>query len=568
MLLLAFALLAGAGTAVSPCVLPVLPAVLSASAAGGSRRPLGVALGLAATFALTVAGVSELVVGTGAGQAALRDVAIAVVALAGFALLIPRVGERLERALAPASRFGPRSAGRGFWSGLGVGAALGLLYVPCAGPILAAVIAVGAASAATVPIALAYAAGSALVLLALGLGGRRLAGRLRGPGLRRALGAVLLATAVVLATSADQRFEAALAAHLPSALVDPTGGLERSHAVQQRLAALGHAPRFKPMAAHGTLPDLGPAPDFTGTQRWFNTPGGRPLSLAALRGHVVLVDFWTYTCINCLRTLPYLKAWYARYRSQGFVVVGVHTPEFGFEHDAGNVRDATARFGIRYPVAQDNDYKTWNAWQNQAWPAEYLIDARGHVREAREGEGGYSDTERSIRTLLADAGERRLGAHARVGPVVQPGPIETPETYIGAARAEGWLADPPQLGLHTYPGATVAADIPLNRFALKGTWRIGAQPALAVSDAEIDAHVVGRAVYIVLGSPGGRPRPVSVLLDGRPIPPRLAGADVHGGRLVVRRQRLYAVAAFPAADDHVLTLRFAPGVTAYSFTFG
>lgn len=565
MLLLAFALLAGAGTALSPCVLPVLPAVLSASAAGGARRPLGVALGLAATFALTVAGVSELVVGTGAGQSVLRDAAVAVVALAGLALLVPQVGERLERALAPVSRLGPRSAGHGFWSGLGVGAALGLLYLPCAGPILAAVISVGAASAATVPIALAYATGSALVLLALGTGGRRVLARLRGPGPRRALGAVLVATAVVLATSADQRFEATLATHLPSALVDPTGGLERSHAVQERLAAIGHAPRFKPMAARGQhLPDLGPAPDFTGTERWFNTPGGRPLSLAGLRGHVVLVDFWTYTCINCLRTLPYLKAWYARYHSQGFVVVGVHTPEFGFEHDAGNVRDAVARFGIRYPVAQDNAYKTWNAWGNNAWPAEYLIDARGHVREAREGEGGYADTERSIRTLLAAAGDRRVGSRARVGRVVTAGQLESPETYLGTDRASGWLI-PPVPGLHTYPGST---DVGVNQFAYGGTWRIGGQPALAVSDAEIDAHVVGRAVYIVLGSAGGRPRTVSVLLNGRPIPARQAGADVHGGRIVVRRQRLYQVAAFGSAGDHMLTLRFAPGVTGYSFTFG
>jgi thiol-disulfide isomerase/thioredoxin len=372
---------------------------------------------------------------------------------------------------------------------------------------------------------------------------------------------VLVGTAVVLATNTDQRFEATLAAHLPSFWTDPTGGLERSHAVQQRLAALGHAPRFKPMASHSSLPDLGPAPDFRGTQRWFNS---RPLSLAALRGHVVLVDFWTYTCINCLRTLPYLKAWYARYHSQGFVVVGVHTPEFGFEHDAGNVGDAIARFGIRYPVVQDNAYATWNAWGNEAWPSEYLIDARGHVREAREGEGGYADTERSIRTLLAEAGAARLGGDARIGPVVAPGAIETPETYLGAARAKGWLV-PPRPGEHTFRGA---ASVPLNRFAYKGTWRIGPQPALAVRDAAIEAHVVGRRVYLVLGSAGGVPRAVTVQLDGRPIPARFAGADVHGGRIVVRRQRLYSVAAFPAAADHTLTLGFAPGVTGYSFTFG
>jgi hypothetical protein len=186
------------------------------------------------------------------------------------------------------------------------------------------------------------------------------------------------------------------------------------------------------------------------------------------------------------------------------------------------------------------------------------------VREAREGEGGYADTERSIRALLADAGDRRLGARARVGHALAPGSLQSPETYLGTARAAGWIVQP-QNGLHTYPGADT---LPVNNFAYKGTWQIGAQPALAVRDAEIDAHVVGRHVYLVLGSAGGRPRAVTVRLDGRPIPARLAGADVHGGRIVVRRQRLYSVASFPTARDHVLSLRFAPGISGYSFTFG
>ena len=565
-MLLAFAALAGAGTAVSPCVLPVLPAVLSAGIAGGSRRPAGVVLGLAVTFTVTVAGVAGLLRHAGLSATTLRGVAIAVLALAGATLLWPRLRHLMERALAPASRFGPRSHGRGFWSGLAVGSALGLLYVPCAGPILAAVISVGAASAVTLPIALAYSAGTAIVLLALAHGGRRVAVRLRGPSLQRAVGAVLVVTAAAIAAGLDQRAEAQLAARLPGFLVDPTGGIERSAGVQRRLAAIGHGARFRAPAGP-RLGVLGTAPDFRGTGRWFNTPGGRPLTLAGLRGRVVLVDFWTYTCINCLRTLPYLDAWDRRYRSQGLVIVGVHTPEFGFEHDAGNVGDAVARLGIRYPVVQDNRYATWNAWGNQAWPSDYLVDARGRVRDARSGEGDYALTEAEIRELLADAGARVGRARATVHGAQSPSAVETPETYLGVARAERFLADVPRPGLHTYPGAD-PRSIPLDRFALRGTWRIGPQEALAVRAAAIDARVVGRAVYLVLSSRGGRPRSVRVELDGRPVRAAQAGADVHGGRLVVRRQRLYRLVALPRVEEHRLRVRLSPGVAGYAFTFG
>src|SRR3954454_6772287 len=308
-LLVLFAFVAGAGTAISPCVLPVLPALLSAGAPGGRRRPLAIVIGLADTFAITVAGFAKVVDGVGLGNGALRTLAVVVLLVFGVPLLAPGLTARLEAPLSRLARFGPRSAGDGFWSGLGVGAALGFVYAPCAGPILAAVISVGAASGTSVAVAIAYSLGSAVVLLALMLGGRRLMNRVRGPALQYALGVVMLVTALAVATDADVRFQTALADHFPSALVNPTGSIERSHAISERLTALrGGAGRFTPSAHAATrgskLPVLGTAPDFTGTQRWFNTPGGRPLTLAGLRGRVVLVDFWTYTCINCIRTLP------------------------------------------------------------------------------------------------------------------------------------------------------------------------------------------------------------------------------------------------------------------------
>jgi cytochrome c biogenesis protein CcdA/thiol-disulfide isomerase/thioredoxin len=333
-LLLVFALLAGAGTALSPCVLPVLPALLSAGATGGRRRPLGIVLGLAATFTVTVAGFARVVDGVGLGDGTLRSLAVLVLLGFGLALLAPRVAARLEAPLSRLARWGPRSRGEGFASGLGVGAALGFVHAPCAGPILAGVITVGAASGAALAVAVAYALGTAVVLLAPCLGGRRVLGRVHGPALQRALGAMMVLTAVAIGLDADLRFQTALAGRAPAVLVNPTGALERSGAVERRLAELRGRPRFEGTAHAATrLPVLGTAPDFVGTQRWFNTPGGRRLELAGLRGRVALIDFWTYTCINCLRTLPHLRAWDERYRGRGLTIVGVHTPEFAFERD-------------------------------------------------------------------------------------------------------------------------------------------------------------------------------------------------------------------------------------------
>ena len=349
-LLLLFAFVAGAGTAISPCVLPVLPALLSAGATGGRRRPIAIVIGLATTFAITVAGFAKVVDGVGLGDGALRSISVVVLAGFGIALLAPRLTDRLEAPLSRLARFGPRSGGDGFWSGLGVGAALGFVYAPCAGPILAAVISVSAASGRSVAIAIAYSAGSAVVLFGLMLGGRRLLDHLRGPALQRVLGVVMLLTALAVATDTDVRFQTALADHFPSVLVNPTGSLERSSAVEERLAELRGNGRFTPSAHAATrgekLPVLGRAPDFAGNERWFNS---KPLTVAGLRGRVVLVDFWTYTCINCIRTLPYTRAWDAAYRDRGLTIVGVHTPEFSFERDAGNVEDAIAQNKLRYP---------------------------------------------------------------------------------------------------------------------------------------------------------------------------------------------------------------------------
>jgi cytochrome c biogenesis protein CcdA/thiol-disulfide isomerase/thioredoxin len=590
LILLAFAIVAGAGTALSPCVLPVLPALLSAGGVGGRRRPLGVVLGLTITFTITIAGVAKVVGGVGLGSDPLRDLATGVLLVAGAALLLPGIADHLEARLSRLAALGPRSHGAGFRSGLLVGAALGFVYTPCAGPILAAVISVSAASGRTIVVAVAYALGSALTLLALTLGGRALFERVRRAGrglaLQRVLGLLMVLTAVAIITGLDVEFDQYVAEHIPE--VSITASLERSHVVESRLheltgsrsklasaaakAAAGKQPVASKSATQAALlsiarglPKVGKAPEFTHTQDWFDTPGDRPLTLSSLRGRVVLVDFWTYTCINCIRTLPYLKAWDAAYRKRGLTIVGVHTPEFSFEHDAGNVRAAIARFGISYPVVQDNEYGTWNAYGNQYWPADYLIDTHGDVRYATFGEGDYEKTETTIRALLAEAGED-VAAKATPTDVITPSNLATPETYLGTARAERWVMEPVN-GLHDY-GLAPAGELPLSHFAFSGTWKIASQPATAVSMAGIDVQFQARNVYLVLSSQGGRPRKVQVRLDGRPVLASDAGADVHDGAVTVTSQRLYTLVSLPSDERHRLSLSFSGGVTAFAFTFG
>ena len=278
-LLVLFAIAAGAGTALSPCVLPVLPALLSAGASGGRRRPLGVVLGLATTFTITVAGFASVIDGVGLGDGTLRSLAVIALLVFGVALLAPKLADRIEAPLSRLARFGPRTSGEGFWSGLGVGAALGFVYAPCAGPVLAAVISVGAASGSSLAVALGYALGTAAVLLVFCLGGRRVLSRVRPPVLQRALGVVMILTALAIVTQADLRFQTALAEHAPGFLVNPTGSLERSKPIEERLAQLRGKSRFDGTAHASTgakLKVLGEAPDFAGDGRWFNSTPARP----------------------------------------------------------------------------------------------------------------------------------------------------------------------------------------------------------------------------------------------------------------------------------------------------
>jgi len=578
-LLVLFAFVAGAGTALSPCVLPVLPAVLSAGVTGGRRRPLGVVTGLALSFTFAVVALVYVIDALGLPDDLLRNIAIGALLVFGLILLLPPVSARVEAWI---SRFAGAPAmrrGDGFWSGFLLGGSLGFVYAPCAGPILAGVITVSAAQDFTVgrlAVALAYGLGSALVLYMLVLGGRRVADRLSGyrGRIQVALGAVMVATAALMVAELDIRFQTAIADDLPAALVNPTGGLEESSAVTEDLAAVrgGHGASeggAEELAQNLALPVLGQAPDFLLTQAWFNTDGGEALSIEKLTddGQVVLIDFWTYTCINCIRTLPYLTSWDEEYRDDGLTIVGVHSPEFPFEKDAGNVAAAIEDNGIEYPVVQDNELGTWTAFGNQYWPSKYLIDTDGNVRYAHFGEGEYETTEEAIRTLLAEAGDEELGSGAQASAERADPGVTTPETYLGSLRADGYVNGAIKPGSQDFGGASAPAALPPNGFAFRGRWDVSPEVATAESGAALDGHFGASKVFLVLGSPG-EPRELRVLLDGKPIPDELAGEDVTDGVATIDEHRLYRLVDLPKAERHTLTIEPEPGIAGYAFTFG
>ncbi len=604
LLLIIFGFIAGAATAVSPCVLPVLPIALSAGATGGRRRPLGIVAGLTVSFTFAVVALVYVIDALGLSNELIRDLAIGVLIVFGAILLVPPLSARFEAAISRVtSRFGVHGqGGDGFWSGALVGVSLGPLYLPCAGPILSGVIVVTASQSfnvGRVAVALAYSLGTGVVLYLLMLGGRRLVRPLakRGAMLQLITGAVMVLVGLAMLGEFDLKFQRDVTAKLPSFLVNPAEELENNDSAQTALnrikgvdphgiGALAladekEAPQGQPAPGQGgagteaadsaadavPLHEYGEAPEFTDTEQWFNTPGDQPLTMKALRGHVVLIDFWTYSCINCIRTLPYLEAWNKRYRKDGLTIVGVHSPEFPFEREASNVKKAIEAEGITYPVVQDNELGTWDAYGNEYWPAEYFVDAEGNIRYAHFGEGEYGEKETVIRELLREAGRTpgkgRSGAHG----IAPSEGVTTPETYLGPYRAER-IADgmEPALSLGSFD-FTSPARPPENEWDLSGHWRASLKSIEAMKGASLRLAFGARRVYNVLGSERG-PRRMRVFLDGRPISAADAGADVHNGVVTISTQRLYDLVDLPKVEHHVLELRPESGIMGYAFTFG
>ncbi len=539
------AFVAGIVTALSPCVLPVLPIVLAGGATGGRRRPFAIVAGLVTSFTVFSLTATAILTSLGLPDDLLRNIAIAVVVVVGLGLVWPRFGDLLGRPFYALARRQPSDASGGFVLGL----SLGLLFTPCAGPVIAAVATVAATQSLTLQaflITLAYAVGAGLVLLGVAIAGRRgmnlRAVRSHGPAVRRVLGLAVLAVAVLMIAGIDTKLQTRVPAYTQA-----LQGLEESAAAQGELEDLVGG---KSLAEEEQLEDYGLAPEFEGIQGWINS---EPLTIESLRGHVVLVDFWTYSCINCLRTLPHLKAWDDAYRDEGLVIVGVHTPEFAFERDPGNVRRAVDEHGIEYPVALDPDFKTWQAWQNRYWPAKYFIDRQGHLRYAHFGEGDYEKSEEVIRQLLAEDGSGDL-VSAAIGDKTPSGP-QTPESYLGYGRIDRFVGsriEPDQEAEYEIPDF-----VPTHGLAYGGRWTVEEERIVAGENAKLRLDFVGSSVFLVLGTEGDA-ESVEVTLDGQ-----------HVKTVEVAKDDLYTLAQIDGAKgEHVLDLSFTPGTEAYAFTFG
>ncbi|MBV7514363.1 MULTISPECIES: cytochrome c biogenesis protein DipZ [unclassified Pseudomonas] len=591
MWLLVLAYLGGVLTIVSPCILPVLPFVFARTGQPFMKSGLPLLAGMALTFALVA---SLAAVGGGwvvqVNQYG-RWLALLFVALFGLTLLLPQLAERLTRPLVAAGSRLSEVAGADARPRPGasflIGVATGLLWAPCAGPILGLLLtgaALQGASIATTLLLLAYAAGAATSLaVALLLGGKVFAAMKRSIGagewLRRGLGAAMLAGVAAIALGLDTgilaRISTASTGGIEQALVGRLAGQSPnvSGAMMAQIPASGSAMKAADKAP-GALPIEGNLPPLDGAVQWLNSP---PLTAQALKGKVVLVDFWTYSCINCLRSLPYVKAWAEKYRDQGLVVIGVHAPEFAFERDVGNVTKAMKDLGINYPVAIDNDFKVWRAFNNQYWPAHYFADAQGRIRYHHFGEGEYAESERVIQQLLHEAGAAKVadGLINASAEGVQLAPdmneVQSPETYVGYQRAEHFVPEtslvPDKVSAYSAP-----SKLALNDWSLDGQWNVGPERATSGAPASrIVYRFHARDLHLVLG-PGADHKPVrfKVLVDGK------APGDAHGtdvapdGSGSVTEQRLYQlVRQTGGVTDRTFSIEFLdPGVSAYAFTFG
>jgi cytochrome c biogenesis protein CcdA/thiol-disulfide isomerase/thioredoxin len=578
MLLFLLAYLGGVLTILSPCILPVLPFVFARANRSIQRSGLPLLVGMSATYGLVA---TLAAIGGGwavrANQAG-RWVALVLLAFFGLTLLFPHLA---DRAMQPLVRLGARLSNSAEEQGrehvgtsLLLGVATGLLWAPCAGPILGLILtgaALQGASAGTTVLLLAYALGAATSLaLALLIGGKvfTMMKRSLGAGewVRRGLGLLVLIGVGAIALGVDTNYLARLSStqtdRIESSLAQRLG-MEMPH--DETAFTEGPGGRL-------TLPVEGELPSLAGITQWFNTP---PLTREGLRGKVVVIDFWTYSCINCLRSLPYVQAWAERYRDDGLVVIGVHAPEFAFERDPGNVEQAIRRLGIRYPVALDNDYAVWRAFDNHYWPAHYFIDAQGRVRYHHYGEGDYARSERVIRELLTEAGHPPRGGMVEVegsgvGAQADDAALRSPETYIGYARAENF-ASPGGLrrdAANAY--APPPADLRLNQWGLAGPWTVRRQQADGAAGSRIVFRFHARDLHLVLGSASGRPVRFRVAIDGH-TPGADAGMDVDAaGNGTVTGQRLYQlVRQRGEIRDRTFEITFLdPGAQAFSFTFG
>ena len=566
MTLVLIGLVGGIITGLSPCVLPVLPVVFlgGGTKAGPAppgegdvesarRRPYLIVAGLTLSFAVFTLFGSLILASLHLPDDAIRWAGLALLVLVGLGLLIPPLGHLIER---PFYRFPQRFTGTGR-NGFVLGIALGAVFVPCAGPVLAAITVAGATGRIgprTIGLTLGFAAGTAIPLLAFALAGRGISQRLgafrRHQGAFRAVsGAVMIVLAVALTFNLSDIIQRDIPNYTQGAANSLEKGASSANQGSTGAVSLQDCQTAALYGGSG-LEQCGAAPAFSGIQQWLNTPAGQPLTMASLKGKVVLIDFWAYSCINCQRELPHVEAWFKDYAADGLVVVGVHTPEYAFEHVPSNVAAGTRRLGLTFPVALDSAYDTWNAFDNQSWPASYLIDAAGQIRHVSIGEGDYSGEEQLIRQLLLAAHPGAALPKATDVPDTTPDdPVQTPETYLGAEREQYYGGGT----AYRTSEFTLPATLAANSFVLGGGWTVGQQSITAGKGAVVRLAFHASDVYLDVGGTGT----LTVSSGGASSVIRVSGAP-----------DIYTVATEQPAKDGTVTIGLSPGLAAYSFTFG
>lgn len=575
-ILLFFAFLAGFVTIAAPCIWPLLPIILSVSSTGSRRKALGVVLGIMTSFAIFTLSISYLEKFLHIDPNVFRLVAVIALILFGVAMLVPSLGIVLEsainRLLAPfRTRF--KAGEAGFTQGYLIGFSTGLVWAPCSGPILGTVATLAAIQAVNfriILVALVYILGLGIPLFLFALAGNwffNFSKRLSRytAAIQRVFGLLIIVAAVLIYTNYDKVIQLRILKIFPS-YGNFLNKVEDNPEVSERLSELlDQTEVLKPaVAVSEKLPDYGEAPELAGIAEWLNT--SVPLSLAQMRGKVVLLDFWTYTCINCVRTLPHVKGWYEKYKDDNFVVIGVHTPEFAFEKSTANVMGALKQFNIHYPVALDNDYETWRAYRNRYWPSHYLIDINGHIRYKHFGEGDYEEMDKAIRSLLKEAGYRVSGKEASSHADTAPFGV-TPETYLGRSRIKYCVSrEKVKGGRQTF---SLPERIGKNCFAYDGVWDISDESATPKKGSALEIHFNASKVFLVV-SPGADGDRIKLFMDGELLDSGKAGADVIRGYLILDTNRLYNLVDLKGkVESHLLRLEFEDdGDALYAFTFG
>ncbi|MBI5358651.1 cytochrome c biogenesis protein DipZ [Candidatus Amesbacteria bacterium] len=497
-LLIIFAFLAGIITILSPCILPILPIILSSAVS--KTKPIGIIVGFVASFTFFTLFLSTIVRTTGIPADYLRIFSIIIIFVFGISQLVPKYQEFVESLFSNFTKYIPQNNSSGFL----IGMSLGLLWTPCVGPILASVISLAIAGTVTLDafiLTLAYSVGTAIPMFVIMSGGQRFIPR--SPWIQKAFGVIMIITAIGIYFGIDRQFQTFILNKFPNYGTNLT--------------------KFEDKAIKKQLPKLGNASEIIAGGQWF---GSTPLTIAGLKGKVILIDFWTYTCINCQRTLPYVQKWWTKYKDRGLVIIGVHSPEFEFEKNPNNVAKAIKDFGLTYPVVQDNDFATWQAYDNQYWPAKYLIDRDGTIRYTHFGEGKYDETEKIIQELL--------GTTAEISNSKSQNFARTPETYLGSAR------NPFKSG-----------------FTLTGNWQITKEYATAPDGGVLEMNFDAANVYLVM-RPSNKPALIKIYLDGRPY-----------NEFFVDSDKLYDIISIKDPGRHILKLEFdANKPQLYAFTFG